>query len=510
MPTDHYYWGTGSCSGPANRAEYDDMNGFSEAYGRRLAMVEDGDAGIPEQIVQSMWFDQQFSTDGLCTHKGDAIKILSPGWWNRNEGPDFKDAQIELRGEIRQGDIEVHLDHASWIGHGHHIDARYDQVLLVAVLQTEPPKELPVSSEGRAIPCLLLGNFLLEDMATLAQRLPLNPLTEDATLARGFCASVAQAYGGERVHSFVRQAGEWRLLNKSRLLRERIERSGPDQALYEAIMTACGYSRYKHHFRVVSQQLPYDRIRQLARQDAMLVETACLQLAGLLPDALPDNAEPVPHFERLHKLRREELGGLRSVPLAWSRLGVRPNNYPERRMAGAARFISRTSKKGLATLLDEIWNADAKPLARRRMFEDLFPRPMGFWADHCTWTGKQLAKPTALIGAARIRSIIGNVFIPYGLALARQHRDLEAEQRVFNLFTAFPKEAENRIVSTMIPRVFGDLPPKRIDFRTQQGLLQVYQDHCEANPSCRNCRMIPYLDDEGKARELFDRASANG
>jgi hypothetical protein len=473
-------------------------------------MVEDGSTGIPEQIVQSMWFDQQFSVDGLCTHKGDALKILSPGWWNRNEGPDFKDAQIELRGEIRQGDIEVHLDHASWIGHGHHIDARFDNVLLVVVLKTKPPKALPVSSEGRAIPCLLLGNFLLEDMASLAQRLPLSPLSEDATLARGFCASVAQAYGTDKVHSFAQQAGEWRLLNKSRLLRERIERSGPDQGIYEAVMTACGYSRYKQHFRVVSQQLPYDRVRQLARQDALLVETACLQLAGLLPNELPKGTSAVPHFARLRALRRDELGGLRSLPLVWKRLGVRPNNYPERRMAGAARFIARTSKDGLAATLDAIWNSDRKPLERRRMFEALFPRPMGFWADHCSWTSKKLSRPTALIGDSRIRSIIGNVFIPYGLALARQLRDLEAEQRVFEFFSAFPKEAENRIVSMMIPRVFGDCPPKRIDFRTQQGLLQIYQDHCEPNPSCRNCRMISYLDEEEKARKLFDGDSLNG
>lgn len=480
---------------------------FSEAYGRRLAVVEDGQPGIPEQIVQSMWFDQQFATEKLCTHKGDSLKVLSPGWWNRNEGPDFKDAQIELRGEVRQGDIEVHLDHGSWIGHGHHIDARYDDVLLVVVLQTEPPKELPVSSEGRSIPCLLLGNFLLEDMASLTQRLPLSPLAEDATLSRGFCASVAQAYGAERIQSFVRQAGEWRLLNKSRLLRERIERSGPDQGLYEAVMTACGYSRYKQHFRVVSQQLPYERVRQLAQQDPLLVEVACLQLSGLLPDNLPPGTSAVPHFARLRALRRDELSGLRSLPLVWKRLGVRPNNYPERRMAGAARFFARTGRDGIATLLDRIWDADDKPLARRRKFEALFPRPMGFWADHCSWTGKKLAQPTALIGAARIRSIIGNVFIPYGLALARQRRDAEAEQRVFEFFTAFPKESENRIVTLMVPRVFGENVPKRIDFRAQQGLLQIYQDHCEANPSCRNCRMIPYLDEEGEARKLFDGVS---
>jgi hypothetical protein len=488
-----------------NGADTTKYQSFSGAYGHRLAVAEDGEAGIPERVIQALWFDQQFESDGLCTHKGDALRILSPGWWNHGEGPDFKDAQIELRGEVRQGDIEVHLDHASWKGHGHHIDSRYDDVLLVAVLQPKPPKELPVTSDGRAIPCLLLSNFLLEDIESLTRSTPLEPLDEDATLARGFCASVAQAYGRERITSFVNQAGEWRLLNKARLLRERIDRAGPDQALYEAIMTACGYSRYKQHFRVVSQQLPYDRVRQLAQRDPLLVEAACLHLAGLLPNQLPTGTSAVPHFARLCGLRRDDLSGLRQLPLVWKRVAVRPNNYPERRMAGAARFFARVSQTGLAATLDNIWKTDEKPIARRRMFENLFPRPMGFWADHCSWTGKKLARPTALIGPSRVRSMIGNVFIPYGLALARQARDLELEHRVYRFFNAFPKEDENRIVSLMVPRVFGDTPPKRIDFRAQQGLLQIYQDYCEANPSCRNCRMIPFLDDRGEARKLFER-----
>jgi hypothetical protein len=89
-----------------------------------------------------------------------------------------------------------------------------------------------------------------------------------------------------------------------------------------------------------------------------------------------------------------------------------------------------------------------------------------------------------------VRSIIGNVFVPVGLALARRGRDRLLEESVLDFFSKMPKEPENHVVSLMGPRVLGEAARKRMDFRTQQGLLQVYQDWCEQNPSCRGCRIL--------------------
>ena len=80
-----------------------------------------------------------------------------------------------------------------------------------------------------------------------------------------------------------------------------------------------------------------------------------------------------------------------------------------------------------------------------------------------------------------------------GLALARETRDRAYEERVLEFFNALPKEPDNRIMKIMIPRVYGTNPPKKIDFRTQQGLIQMYQDWCEPNPSCKNCSVMNML-----------------
>lgn len=470
---------------------------FSEEYGRlrtlRAAVAETHEE-IPEFLLQCLWYDQLFTDDNLATDDGRSLRVLSPGWWNRSEGPDFRGAQLDIAGKFYTGDVEIHGNHGGWRQHGHHTDSRYDDVVLEVVLESTAPVTPPTTSKGRRVPCLLLRNFLAEDVHGVLDRFPVDDHPNKPPTAFGQCAAIAEAYGTDHVVKLLLLAGEWRLLNKARTLRERMERVGADQAVYEAFMSACGYSQYKQHFRAIAQQVHYERVRQLARQDPLLLETALLQVAGLLPDALPEGSGTVHHFGRLQALRSEFLGGLRSLLLLWKRTGARPINYPERRLAGAARFIARTAAEGLAETLNRVWDADLNPVQRRKAFEALFPGPTGFWASRYSWTGRKLASPVKLIGSGRIRSIIGNVFIPAALAVARKQKDRALEERILTFFAALPKEPNNRIVLAMVPRLFGDVKPPKCDFRFQQGLIQMYQDWCEHNPSCHQCSIIPFLD----------------
>jgi hypothetical protein len=127
----------------------------------------------------------------------------------------------------------------------------------------------------------------------------------------------------------------------------------------------------------------------------------------------------------------------------------------------------------------------------------MFPRPLGFWAAHCTWTGKKLGKATAPIGAARIRSIIGNVFVPAALAMARAQRNRRREELIHAFYLALPKESDNQVVKIMLPRVLAGHAMLKLNFRMQQGLLQMHQDWCEPNPSCHNCALYGHLAADG-------------
>jgi hypothetical protein len=478
---------------------------FSEQYGHLRtyrAVAREDQPAVQEHVVQCIWYDQLFDGDSLITDDGRTLKIHSPGWWNHGEGPDFKGAQFVLGGKSVVGDIEVHLTHGAWKQHGHGMDENYDEVRLHVVLQDKAPREQPRTSMGRPIPSLLLTGYLKEDIGAIAARIGTENYPYETMAAHGTCASLVRMYGSDRLHRLLDLAGEWRMLNKARALRERMELAGDDQAIYEAFMTACGYSQFKQHFRLLARQFPNDRVVQLAQQDPLLVEAAFFQLAGLLPSTLPETTGAAPHFARLRAHRRDHLSGLKALPITWRLTGVRPTNYPERRLAGAAVFLARTAKSGgLAQTLDHIWREDMRPLARRRAFEGLFPKAMGFWASHCSWTGKKMHRATALLGPGRVRGIIGNVFVPTALAVARQRRDRALEGRAMEFFASLPKESDNHILKVMVPRLFGDDVKPKMDFRTQQGLLQMYSDWCEPNPSCQNCRVIPSLDIDDQVKE---------
>ena len=469
---------------------------FSERYGHLRGLrpgVREEACAIPEAVLQCIWYDHLFPEDGLVTADGRTLRVLSPGWWNHGAGPDFKGAQIEIAGRICNGDVEIHHSHGAWKAHGHHLDPRYDNVLLHVVLESAPPLEPMVTSSGKAIPALLLANYV-RDVHELAEALSVESYPYEVAGAHGACAALIPAQGTGPLDEFLLLAGDWRLLNKARAMRMRMDRSGPDQAVYEALLAACGYSHFKQHFQVIARSLPYDRARQLALQDPMVLEAALLHLGGLLPDTLPEGTTAAPHFGRLRALRRDHLEGLRRLPLEWRRVGVRPNNHPERRLAGAARLVARTAQHGLMDTLEDIWREDLKPVARRRRFEELFPKAMGFWASHCTWTGKRLTKPVAPLGGERIRSIIGNVFVPAALAVARQRRDRGKEERIHAFFAALPKESGNQIVKIMLPRLLAEHDTLKLDFRRQQGILQMHQDWCEPNPSCHNCALYTHLE----------------
>ena len=449
---------------------------------------------VSEHVVQCIWYDQLFSERGLKTTDGRSLKILSPGWWNHGEGPDFQGAQIEFDGKLRTGDVEVHIGSSAWRQHGHQFDKRYNDVCLEVVLEPASTRTPPVTASGRVVPVLVLSEFLEEEAGKIADRLTVDDYPYRTEAIVGQCSGLVKRFGNEFVANLIGLAGEWRVVSKARQMRERMERVGADQALYEAFMTACGYAPFKHQFRALAQQFHYDRARQLGRQDPLLLEAALLQLAGLLPDCVSPDATPPPHLDHLLGIRRDRFATLRSLSLTWHRVGVRPNNYPERRLAGATLFLARTAREGLLETLEAIWKEDYTPIKRRQAFEALFPTAaMGFWANHCTWTGTLMKRPSAPLGSDRIRSIIGNVFIPAELAAARQGRDRRREEKVLQFFAALPREANNHVLKTMMPRILGEDADIAITFRLQQGLLQLYQDWCATNPSCHECSVLRFL-----------------
>ncbi len=120
-----------------------------------------------EQLMQAIWAHQLLSPNGLRLVDGRMLEILDSGRWNHGAGPDFTDAKILIDGEVLNGDIELHLDAADWMHHGHDRDYDYNGVVLHVIWDGDPTVTEDVRHNGRPIPRFNLQPYVFPDIDTL-------------------------------------------------------------------------------------------------------------------------------------------------------------------------------------------------------------------------------------------------------------------------------------------------------------------------------------------------------
>src|ERR1700756_3422587 len=78
---------------------------------------------MPSELeLQARWFAGDFGKQ-FVSSAGDKIDIIQFGTWNREAGPDFRDAAIRINNtEPIHGCIEIDLLDRSWEAHGHAIN----------------------------------------------------------------------------------------------------------------------------------------------------------------------------------------------------------------------------------------------------------------------------------------------------------------------------------------------------------------------------------------------------
>src|SRR6187402_3001335 len=83
----------------------------------RAVLCEAAPEPPPERWLQQLWRHQRIRRGELKTLDGRAVRVLHPGFWNREPGPDFQRAVIQLGDEApRTGDVEIDVGVGGWRG----------------------------------------------------------------------------------------------------------------------------------------------------------------------------------------------------------------------------------------------------------------------------------------------------------------------------------------------------------------------------------------------------------
>ncbi len=450
------------------------MKDFGRIYARLLeertpARVAETPAGgtahnLDELELQSRWFAGEFGSEFVTTC-GRKIRVVQFGVWNREAGPDFVEAAVELEGRpVEGGSIELDLHANGWEQHGHSQNPAFANTRLHVFFHAPRKQFFSRTIENRLVPQVLLDPAELRT-ARLVENPPATP---------GRCIPTLAQLSDEHLEALILGAAQIRLRQKGRRLLKIAAIHGADQAIYEGLAETLGYRENKLPFSLLSQRFPL----KFLRQKGIPAEALLFGSAGFLgsTDLGAFSGETRTYLRQLweqwwpHRAACER--HMREMP-AWKTGGVRPANHPQRRLAALALLAANWPR--ITRYLE-----DHQP---RAIYKFLSGLEHPYWSTHYTLNSKPAKRKMALIGESRVAEMLSNVIYPWFLA---------QKPSLWEDFTKLRAKQRHGKLDVILARLFGEDPVRGEPFTKtlagQQGLLAIYEDFCRRDISgCTQC-----------------------
>jgi len=461
---------------------------------------DDRSIKVPQKVIRCIWSDQLFCTPSLKTQEGQDLKIIYPGQWNFGKGPDFIGATLTVNGEIYEGDIALSTYASDWNPHEPPHDPDYNNVILHVYMwqgrgrkpQGKPPFQFEIK------------NYLTKGLLDLNDELDFESYPAENRSDIGLCHESLAQLAQEKLSQFLNAAGEARVLTKMQRFHDATIVAGYEQTFYRGVAEALGYPENKRAFQILADTLPLSALKILVpagqAEKVLHYQALLLGVSGLMNEGAQKKAG----FRKLLPIWQTYKDQAPRSPLtqkSWSFRGIRPANYPYRRLAGLAHLLVRHEKTGMfADFINSyqkiLTSFGSKTPDKKTLtaFNDFFCiSGEGYWANHYTPDGKTIAQALQLVGSARSREIVINIGLPIGLIFARTGKLEDLEKGLNTLFQTGKKPGDHKLLRFMKHYIFGNQEEMLQVLRAEkqnQGLMQVYQDFCTQNQN--NCLHCPF------------------
>ena len=451
---------------------------------------------MDEAFVQKLWNEQRFFDTNMEAIDRRTIRVLKPGIWNHNEGPDFMHAEIEIDGKLQIGDVEIHVRSSEWYAHKHHLNSRYNRVILHAVFFNDDFNLRTRLQNGKRISTLELLKWIAVDTGDLYDD------TENTTIEEGICRVTGKQLNMEVLKGVFESLGRERFLEKSesmRLLRTRLDF---EQLLYEGIMEALGYARNSKAMRELAQHVPFTDFNQKSELE---IQAILFGVAGLLPSQrekpLPIEVTNNPSIVALEELwsasAYAELPA-RMTEARWS-FTSRPLNHPTRRIAAMSRLIYQCQGSLMMYFLpiyEKAASTDTQKSLRtiiKELRTLLTLEPTGYWEMHSNF-GTGGARKAGLIGNERGADIIVNKILPIAYVWALEAGSQKLQEVILRLYNIAPKSQGNKVIRKIDEQIFTETQQLRHlnpTAKIEQGVIRLYKNYC-ADQLCDLCPILEH------------------
>ncbi len=479
---------------------------------------------ISEELIYKIWEEKRLN-NSLTTAEGLAVEIIDPGVRNTDEaGPDYHHARIRIGNITFAGDIEIDTFHSDWKAHGHHLNQRYNKVILHAVLSNNSSYPFVVTSGGRKVPTLELEKFL---SSTIKENLPkdLTAINDDNNIKMP-CKELNSQIEIKEKLIFIKNLGLLRFRRKCEknierlkeiILLEELKLKEPkvyhdfhqqvstrefterdfepiifwQQLLYEQIFEALGYSKNKDIMLKLSHAAEIKFLKSIENISAEKIESVLLHISGLMP-AVPE----IPDEETSHYMRKclDDWSAVKSKYDSqifnkndWHFFKLRPQNFPTVRIAAGARFAERLIKNDQFNRLLKIFkDGTEKQKTISHLRNELVIKGDGYWATHFNFNKPTKTRLNYFVGIGRADEIIINIILPIFSVYFEISNKKELSQQVLELYLNFYQKESNHIVD-QVSEVVGF---KNEKFRSiyYQGMIELFRNYC-IKQKCLECEI---------------------
>ncbi|MDL2228390.1 DUF2851 family protein [Odoribacter sp. OttesenSCG-928-L07] len=345
---------------------------------------------IDEKFLAFIW-EQRLIGAFISTVDNVDIKVLSTGYRNNGQGPDFLNARLQIGDTLWSGSVEVHVKSSDWFVHCHQIDKNYSNVICHVVWKYDADvfytqgNKIPTIDISKLVPPFLIENFknIMESMEYIPCASLLNDVPEYIKYDM-----LETTYFEELNTKFENYTTSLKDLNNNF-----------DELCYRMVVRSFGFKVNNEAFYETSKKLPFKILLKYSSYEDV-VDALFFGQANLLHDTFQDDYPRYLYHEYKYYAKLHDLQAQKNVP--WKMLRLRPANFPCIRLAQCA-AIFKNGFHGLDTIL---------VIRKLDEYHKMFCNPINeYWNEHVKFD-VETKKQIRIMGNSSVDLILINTIIP--------------------------------------------------------------------------------------------------
>ena len=409
---------------------------------------------VNEKLLHYIWQYQLYNKICLESIIGQPIQILSHGWLNHNQGPDFLNAKIKIEDTIWVGNIEIHVNTSDWEKHKHSEDENYKNVILHVVWNHDKNLNLsfPTIELKSKVAKLLIQKYKL--------------LMESKTFIP--CQNNIKIVDDLNIEKYKERLLIERLQEKSIFIESLLieNNNNWNETIWLILARSFGGKINGQAFETIAKSIPLGILLQ-NRHSLFQIEAIIFGQSGLLN---VEFIEEYPNKLKLEYAFLQKKYGLIAPIIRLNYLRMRPANFPSIRLAQLSSFVF---------LQGDLFSSlfDLKEKKEINQWFKIFAS--SFWNDHYTFHQSSI-NSIKKIGLDTANNIHINAVIPLLYCYGYYQNNEKIKMRAIEWLHQLINE-KNSIITA-----FSKLNIFIKSAADSQALIQLYTKYCQQK-KCLHC-----------------------